>query len=97
VYHFFPSVRYHLNLSIMLLISVELCLMLHSRAFNCGCLFYFELCFLIFISIYNHLAAYQQYFEPFVPLQLRRERIAERMRALQELVPNTNKVIMLLY
>jgi hypothetical protein len=28
-------------------------------------------------------------------LQLRRERIAERMRALQELVPNTNKVLML--
>jgi hypothetical protein len=28
-----------------------------------------------------------------VPMQLRRERIAERMRALQELVPNTNKVI----
>lgn len=28
-------------------------------------------------------------------MQLRRERIAERMRALQELVPNTNKVIML--
>ena len=26
-------------------------------------------------------------------MQLRRERIAERMRALQELVPNTNKVI----
>jgi hypothetical protein len=55
--------------------------------------------FLIFISrlqSYNPLAAYQKYFEPFVPLQLRRERIAERMRALQELVPNTNKVIMLL-
>lgn len=27
-------------------------------------------------------------------MQLRRERIAERMRALQELVPNTNKVIL---
>jgi hypothetical protein len=33
----------------------------------------------------------------FVSMQLRRERIAERMRALQELVPNTNKVIMLVY
>jgi hypothetical protein len=86
-----------MNLSIMLLISVELCVMLRPRTFNSGCLSYFELCFLIFISVYNHLAVYQQYFEPFVPLQLRRERIAERMRALQELVPNTNKVIMLLY
>lgn len=27
-------------------------------------------------------------------MQLRRERIAERMRALQDLVPNTNKVMM---
>lgn len=32
-----------------------------------------------------------------VLLQLRRERIAERMKALQELVPNANKVIILFF
>ena len=44
----------------------------------------------------SHRGFYQFFFSlkpPYVPMQLRRERIAERMRALQELVPNTNKVI----
>jgi hypothetical protein len=48
--------------------------------------------FTVLLSAYSAL-----FWTMFVLLQLRRERIAERMRALQELVPNTNKVIILSY
>jgi hypothetical protein len=58
-----------------------------NGVFSRECLSYFELCFLVFISVYNHLTTYQQYFEPFVPLQLTRETISERMRALQVHMP----------
>lgn len=46
---------------------------------------------ILHVSVLTHVLTFVLHFVPWT--QLRRERIAERMKALQELVPNSNKVI----
>uniref|UniRef100_A0A804Q573 BHLH domain-containing protein n=1 Tax=Zea mays TaxID=4577 RepID=A0A804Q573_MAIZE len=63
------------------------CVNFHVFFFQLNVLYYNE----VFVNSHRVFLSVFSLKPQCVPMQLRRERIAERMRALQELVPNTNK------